>query len=117
MICDFVYLKEKKKLWKRMQLLRKKKIILLKTWYISLIVIIRKSQVQAMKHDTDTVTRHGYSDTDNVKNIGYQHCYIYGKIWILSIDLLLKKLKLKSLILHWWRCFNTCLTFLDMSEI
>jgi hypothetical protein len=41
-------------------------------------------------HGHRDTTRYGYFNTDNVKNIGQWHRYIYNKIWILFIDLLLK---------------------------
>jgi hypothetical protein len=32
-------------------------------------------------HGHRDTTRHGHSDTDNVKNIGHWHRDIYDKIW------------------------------------
>jgi hypothetical protein len=33
------------------------------------------------RHGYCNMTRYRYSDTDNEKNIGHWHCYIYDKIW------------------------------------
>jgi hypothetical protein len=54
-----------------------------------------------------------HSDTDNVKNIGHRHCYIYDKIWNLFIDLLFKKLKILVFIFILKRFGNTCLNILS----
>jgi hypothetical protein len=57
--------------------------------------------------------RHGHFDTDNVKNIGHRHRYIYDKIWNLFIDLLFKKLKILVFIFILKRFGNTCLNILS----